>query len=538
MTVLQRVMAVVLAVLGAASLGLAVASATLWRPDDVVTASLAPSGAVTMLVAEPGVLGLVADEVTVTAARADGGPVAIVVGRDADVRGWVGSDAHVQVTGLASWTELASTAVSGETTPVAEPGDETAEPEGDAEKPFVGASGIVGPDPLGSDMWLAESGGSGTATLTLDQELGREMLLVAGTGDGAVAPTVTLSWPRTVATPALVPGIILGVVLLVAAAVVFFLPRLPALALRLVEARNARRGAPAPVQVAPDAPHGGPIVAPTSRFATSITARDDAAPAAVTAGAFQDGAQPTTSQTGAPAAADQDVQGAPGEPGGRPLTRRELRERAEREAAEAARDRGRKRPRTGMLPQVRSRTESAAETAAPAAPGQAVPGAATPGAEVPGRSGARPAAATPGTPGGGAAPSQHLGDNNPSARADAWRAAWGFQADGSAPAAPGPATAPGRATEPARTAPAPAARPAPAPGSGAAWSPATPGAATTTPRPPTPQPHQQLRPGTAPTSPYGTGAPANPYLATPATVTPPTWTPDDKRGAARTEEDA
>ena len=534
MTVLQRVMAVVLAVLGAASLGLAVASATLWRPDDVVTASLAPSGAVTMLVAEPGVLGLVGDEVTVTAARADGGPVAIVVGRDADVRGWVGADAHVQVTGLASWTELASTAVAGETTPVPEPGgDETAEAEGDAEKPFVGASGIVGPDPLGSDMWLAESGGSGTATLTLDQELGREMLLVAGTGDGAVAPTVTLSWPRTVSTPALLPGIILGVVLLVAAAVVVFLPRLPALALRLVEARNARRGAPAPVQVAPDAPHGGPIVAPTSRFAASTTARDDAAPAAVTSGAYQTGAQPQPSQTGDSAAAAQETQGAPGEPGGRPLTRRELRERAEREAAEAARDRGRKRPRTGMLPQVRSRTESAAETAASAAPGQAAAGTATSGPATPGQSGARPAAAGQGAPGGGAAPSQRPGDNNPSARADAWRAAWGFQADGPAAAAPGQATEPGPGTAPAE-----APRPTHAPGAGPAWSAATPGAATSTPRPPTPQPHQQLRPGAAPTSPYGTGAPANPYLATPATATPPTWTPDDKQGAARTEEDA
>ena len=36
------------------------------------------------------------------------------------------------------------------------------------------------------------------------------------------ARTVTLSWPRTVSTPALLPGIILGVVLLVAAAATIF----------------------------------------------------------------------------------------------------------------------------------------------------------------------------------------------------------------------------------------------------------------------------------------------------------------------------
>lgn len=431
MTVLQRVMAVVLAVLGAASLGLAIASATLWRPDDVVTASVAPSGEVTMLVAEPGVLGLVGDEVTVTAARADGGPVAIVVGREADVRGWVGDDAHVQVSGLASWTDLSSTPVAGETTPVPEPsadakdadgkdGDAKDEAGGDEDAPSVGASGIVGPDPLGSDMWLAEARGDGTATLTLDQKLDREMLLVAGTGDGAVAPTVTMSWPRVVSTPALVPGVVLGVVLLLAAAALILVPRLPAIALRIVEARNARRGVPAPVRVAPDAPHGGPIVAPTSRFAASVGS-DENAPAAAPAAAQTQQPAPVAAAVTAPAA--QAGAPAPGELGGRPLTRRELRERAEREAAEAARDRGRKRPRTGMLPQVRSRAESATETAeqnlaapgsagrpattqGPAAPGQAAPAAAvagaTPGSVRPTRTrahaptrGARPGASRP-----------------------------------------------------------------------------------------------------------------------------------------------
>src|SRR5690606_18819004 len=102
---------------------------------------------------EPGVLGLVSDEVTITAARADGGPVAIVVGREADVRGWVGADAHVAVSGLTSWTQLASSSVAGETTPVAEPTAEESPAADDAEAPFVGASGIVGPDPAGSDMW-------------------------------------------------------------------------------------------------------------------------------------------------------------------------------------------------------------------------------------------------------------------------------------------------------------------------------------------------------------------------------------------------
>ena len=502
---LQRVMAVVLAVLGAASLVLAIASATLWRPDDVVTASVAPPAAVTMLVAEPGVLGLVGDDVTVTATRSDGGPVAVVVGREADVRGWVGDDAHVQVTGLSSWTDLATTAVAGETTPVPEPSGDAKDDEtpdgGDATEAPAGGLGLVGADPIGSDMWLAQEAGDGTATLTLSEELGREMLLVAGTGDGAAAPTLTISWPRAVSTPALVPGVVLGIVLLLAAAALFLLPRLPAFALRLVEARRARRGVASPVQVAPDAPHGGPIVAPTSPFATARVVREDSGTGAATPQLLP--------LAHAPALEGQADEPSPGEPGGRPLTRRELRERAEREAAEAARDRGRKRPRTGMLPQVRSRVEPAGDAPAPGTSPQA-------GAEQP-VAGAATTSLAPGeASAAGAAPSQRGGDENPSARADAWRAAWGFQAG-----AP-------RST--------PSSPPAPEPPPAASWSPTATGDRPATPRPPTPQPHQQLRQGAA-ASPYERGTAANPYQATPATTASPTWAPEDEK-PARTEEDA
>ena len=62
---LQRVIGAVLVALGVLSAALAVASATVWRPDDVVTASSTSGGAATLLVVEPGVLDLVSDEVTV-----------------------------------------------------------------------------------------------------------------------------------------------------------------------------------------------------------------------------------------------------------------------------------------------------------------------------------------------------------------------------------------------------------------------------------------------------------------------------------------
>lgn len=441
MKVRRRVLAAVIAALGLVSLGLAAASATVWRPDDVVTARATTDAAVTLVVAEPGMLGLVGAPTTITATRADGGPVAIAVGREVDVRGWVGDDAHVTISGLGSWTSLTTSDVAGSTTPVPEPepsatGDESPEPTetpaasgtpapSDTAAPFVGASGIVGPDPSGSDMWLAEATGDGTATLRWDAPAERAMVLVASTGDGATPPAVTLSWPRDVSTPWLVPGIVLGVVLLLAAAAVLYGARLPELAARVVPALTRGPGATRAPRGARSAGSASatssPSVAssPSAASAASAASASPAAPAGTPAPL--PGATPTAAAVqahvpsdvvsppsrvsvtpGAPAPASSSASGASPETGadGVPLTRRELRERAERARAEReAAERGKRRPRTGMLPVVRARTDAGPTSAAPDAP-------------------AEPAAAAPVTP----APA----DDQSSARADAWRKAWGF----------------------------------------------------------------------------------------------------------------
>jgi hypothetical protein len=242
--VLQRIIAAVLIVGGLVAVGLGVASATVWRDSDTVAATTAFDGEGTLLVTEPGVLDLVDDGVTIRATVPDEQQVTLAIGREVDVTGWVGEDPHGAVTGLADWDRLATSAVVPEDPESEAPADgeastetpaegeaaetetpaETEEPaEGETpaegEAPADGETSaeeepVVGVDPAGSDMWVAEATGTGAVTLRWDDQPGRWQLLAAGVGEGAVAPTIELSWPREVETPFLWPGVIGGIVLI------------------------------------------------------------------------------------------------------------------------------------------------------------------------------------------------------------------------------------------------------------------------------------------------------------------------------------
>ena len=201
---LRRIIAYVLVALGVVVIAAAIASATVWKSSDSVVATL-ESGEVALVVTEPGVLDMVADEVTVTATAPEGSPVTLAIGRDTDVAGWVGDAAHVQVTGLGSWTSLSSEDVDG---------------------------AAEAPSPAGSDMWVAEETGTGEVSLSWTQTDGRWSLLAATDGT-APAPAITLTWPQDVRTPFLVPGLVLGGILLVAG--------LAMIVLRTLEKREAAR---------------------------------------------------------------------------------------------------------------------------------------------------------------------------------------------------------------------------------------------------------------------------------------------------------
>ena len=228
----QRVITASVGVAGLVVIGLGVASATVWKADDVLVAT-APAGSAIVTTA-PGVLELGGDPVTVRATTAGGAPVVLAVGRENDVTSWVGTDAHDEVTGLSGWHDLAVDRVkAGE--PTAAPSSDaspnaSASPKGSA-SPKASASAKASPsasaaseasddastadDPTDSDLWVAQATGKGSAQLVWPAQDGRWSLIAVGTGDAA--PVLQMSWPRVVTTPWLWPLVVLGTLMVLVA---------------------------------------------------------------------------------------------------------------------------------------------------------------------------------------------------------------------------------------------------------------------------------------------------------------------------------
>jgi hypothetical protein len=189
-------------VVGLVVIGLGIASATVWRADDVLVATT--TGSSHTLVTDPGVLELGGDPVTATVTVPDGGPVVLAIGRDTDVAGWVGTDAHDQITGLSGWHTLAVEQVAAP--------EPTAPADGATPAPSEPATVA---DPTGSDLWVVEETGGGSAQLEWPAQEGRWSLIAVSTGEAA--PTLSLAWPRTVTTPWLWPCVVAGALLVLLA---------------------------------------------------------------------------------------------------------------------------------------------------------------------------------------------------------------------------------------------------------------------------------------------------------------------------------
>lgn len=207
----QRFLAILLILAGLGGIGFGIATATVLRESDTVVATATPSGDGTMVVTEPGVLGLVDDQVTVRATVPEGQKVTLALGTDVDVLGWVGEDPYDSVTGLSSWETLR--VVPG--TPATQETGDGGEEEESGEQADAPAPPASGPDPAGSDMWISEVSGETAVSMRWTEEPGRVVLLAAGVGENAEAPTLELTWPRPSSTPYLWPGVLGGGFLLI-----------------------------------------------------------------------------------------------------------------------------------------------------------------------------------------------------------------------------------------------------------------------------------------------------------------------------------
>jgi len=154
---------------------------TIWAPPETVSASYSSDAAAPLTVIDPAVLKLSPQGVEI---KAEGdGEFLLAVGRSDDVKAWVGSTAHTQITGADGSTLQGS------------------EADGDAKAP----------NPAGSDLWVNEETADSSIEYSwTDPAPGEWSILLASDGSKPAPAKVTVSWPNDTSTPWALALIIIG----------------------------------------------------------------------------------------------------------------------------------------------------------------------------------------------------------------------------------------------------------------------------------------------------------------------------------------
>lgn len=259
-----RVLSIVLIVLGLLAVILAVASATIWRPSQTAVATLRPAATTAYVVTGDGVLNMVDSTVTITAKAKDANStVTLALARSEDAQAWLANDPYTEVTGLSSWESLSGRTITercnvkATATPTAKAtgtaaatakatatasakatatstAKATATPTPDAKGCIKAVASKASLN--GSDMWVTSKTGKGSVSFTYDPSSSNYVVLAATDGKQA-APTFSLSWKRSVGTPWLIPGLIVGGLLVAGGVFIFMLD----IQMRHQELANAQR---------------------------------------------------------------------------------------------------------------------------------------------------------------------------------------------------------------------------------------------------------------------------------------------------------
>ena len=253
-----RVLSIVLIVLGLLAVILAVASATIWRPSQTAVATLKPAATTAYVVTGDGVLNMVDSTVTITAKAKDANStVTLALARSEDAQAWLANDPYTEVTGLSSWEALSGRTITERCNVKAAPtATATSSAKATAKatamaKATATSTAKATPTPdakgcikavasnaslNGSDMWVTSKTGKGSVSITYDPSSSNYVVLAATDGKQA-APTFSLSWKRTVGTPWLIPGLIVGGLLVAGGVFIFMLD----IQMRHQELANAQR---------------------------------------------------------------------------------------------------------------------------------------------------------------------------------------------------------------------------------------------------------------------------------------------------------
>lgn len=235
-SVRKKLISLILVGLGVLVLLGGILASTAFKPDSQVSLSTQKTDDSGYIRVPAEVLSLLNPNVEITATAPNNGEVALILGRTSDIAGWIGSEPSYIATGAQDWNHLglmeapvdtgdAATSdengtslgeLASENDPEAETEDAQAEDSKENSAPTLASTN--------SDMWISHIGGSGQQKMALKSVEPGLTLLVASVDPSNGAPIVTATWEREVATPLLVPALVLGILLAAAGIALAWVP--------------------------------------------------------------------------------------------------------------------------------------------------------------------------------------------------------------------------------------------------------------------------------------------------------------------------
>lgn len=174
---MRGVVTPILGLLAVASIGLGLMNATEWKPSRTITAQTQVSGS-RYVVTDPGVSGLVDDDVKVNVSVGGAEKVCIASTSAKDATGWLSGETYTRVTGLQDWSTLSTERVAGSANASAD-----AAAEGSTEVDFKD-----------SDMWRAVTCDERNVETEINAKDSSDVLLIdLGKKQNA---DVSLTWTR------------------------------------------------------------------------------------------------------------------------------------------------------------------------------------------------------------------------------------------------------------------------------------------------------------------------------------------------------
>lgn len=174
---MRGVVTPILGLLAVASIGLGLMNATEWKPSRTITAQTQVSGS-RYVVTDPGVSGLVDDDVKVNVSVGGAEKVCIASTSAKDATGWLSGETYTRVTGLQDWSTLSTERVAGNANASAD-----AAAEGSTEVDFKD-----------SDMWRAVTCDERNVETEINAKDSSDVLLIdLGKKQNA---DVSLTWTR------------------------------------------------------------------------------------------------------------------------------------------------------------------------------------------------------------------------------------------------------------------------------------------------------------------------------------------------------